>query len=202
MAVLRAPTTAARLRAGTLSRRFRDFAPHGHPDVCLHALRHTVATFLVTDGHLLQPSSASVTPKPAPPCASSATPCLCMTTADCLTRYRRPVSRRFVAGQRQVADEDERPLLPMSDAASVATSGVEPCDDADRVPPRGPAGWPGPARGARAHQRAASTRRCRGRCAACRRPFRRRWRSASPQALVVNHLLQPTDGGSAWRVHG
>ena len=44
-----------RLRASTLSHWFRAFVlKHGHPGVCLHALRHTVATTLVADGHLLQ----------------------------------------------------------------------------------------------------------------------------------------------------
>lgn len=44
-----------RLRASTLSHWFRDFVrQHGHAGVCLHALRHTVATTLVADGHLLQ----------------------------------------------------------------------------------------------------------------------------------------------------
>lgn len=44
-----------RLRAGTLSHWFRDFVrDHGHDGVCLHALRHTVATVLVADGHVLQ----------------------------------------------------------------------------------------------------------------------------------------------------
>lgn len=44
-----------RPRAGTLSHWFHNFVRrHGHDGVCLHALRHTVATVLVADGHLLQ----------------------------------------------------------------------------------------------------------------------------------------------------
>ena len=44
-----------RLRADRLGDWFREFVHgHGRPGVCLHALRHTVATVLVSDGHLLQ----------------------------------------------------------------------------------------------------------------------------------------------------
>lgn len=44
-----------RLRTDRMGHWFRTFVhAHGHPGVCLHALRHTVATVLVTDGHLLQ----------------------------------------------------------------------------------------------------------------------------------------------------
>ena len=44
-----------RLRTDLLGHWFRMFVyAHGHPGVCLHALRHTVATVLVSDGHLLQ----------------------------------------------------------------------------------------------------------------------------------------------------
>lgn len=43
-----------RLRCGTLGHWFHTFTvEHGHPDVCLHRLRHTVATVLVADGQLL-----------------------------------------------------------------------------------------------------------------------------------------------------
>ncbi len=44
-----------RLPAGTLGHWFAAFVRrHGHADVCLHRLRHTVATVLVADGLLLQ----------------------------------------------------------------------------------------------------------------------------------------------------
>lgn len=49
------PDHQTRLRAATLGHWFHDLAPrHGHPGVSLHGLRHTVATVLVADGHLLQ----------------------------------------------------------------------------------------------------------------------------------------------------
>ncbi len=45
----------SRLRTDRLGQWFRTFVhAHGHPGVCLHALRPTVATVLVADGHLLQ----------------------------------------------------------------------------------------------------------------------------------------------------
>lgn len=44
-----------RLRCSSLGHWFQTFVRrHGHPDVCLHRLRHTVATVLVADGQLLQ----------------------------------------------------------------------------------------------------------------------------------------------------
>lgn len=44
-----------RLRSETVGHWFASFVrEHGHPDVCLHRLRHTVATVLVADGQLLQ----------------------------------------------------------------------------------------------------------------------------------------------------
>jgi integrase len=44
-----------RLRCSTLGHWFQTFVRrHGHFDVCLHRLRHTVATVLVADGQLLQ----------------------------------------------------------------------------------------------------------------------------------------------------
>jgi uncharacterized protein (DUF433 family)/integrase len=44
-----------RARSDTLGHWFAAFTRrHGHPDVCLHRLRHTVATVLVADGQLLQ----------------------------------------------------------------------------------------------------------------------------------------------------
>lgn len=44
-----------RLRASSLGHWFAAFTRrHGHPDVCLHRLRHIVATVLVADGQLLQ----------------------------------------------------------------------------------------------------------------------------------------------------
>ena len=44
-----------RLRTETVGHWFANFVrAHGHPDVCLHRLRHTVATVLVADGQLLQ----------------------------------------------------------------------------------------------------------------------------------------------------
>lgn len=49
------PDHAMRLPAGTLGHWFATFVrQHGHSEVCLHRLRHTVATILVADGHLLQ----------------------------------------------------------------------------------------------------------------------------------------------------
>lgn len=49
------PDHTTRRRTDLMGHRFRSFVhAHGHPGVCLHALRHTVATVLVTDGHLLQ----------------------------------------------------------------------------------------------------------------------------------------------------
>jgi len=55
---------------------------HGHGDVCLHRLRHTVATVLVSQGQLLQANDDSATPKPAPPCGSTATPSRCTTSTS------------------------------------------------------------------------------------------------------------------------
>ena len=49
------PDHRQRLRSGTLGHWFTAFVRrHEHPDVCLHRLRHTVATVLVADGKLLQ----------------------------------------------------------------------------------------------------------------------------------------------------
>lgn len=46
---------ADRLRCSSLGHWFQTFVRrNGHPDVCLHRLRHTVATVLVADGQLLQ----------------------------------------------------------------------------------------------------------------------------------------------------
>ncbi|MBW3640294.1 MAG: tyrosine-type recombinase/integrase [Actinobacteria bacterium] len=49
------PEHGERLRCSTLGHWFQTFVRrHGHPDVCLHRLRHTVATALVADGQLMQ----------------------------------------------------------------------------------------------------------------------------------------------------
>ncbi|TAL22378.1 MAG: hypothetical protein EPN99_06090 [Frankiales bacterium] len=49
------PDHQQRLLSGTLGHWFTAFVRrHDHPDVCLHRLRHTVATVLVADGKLLQ----------------------------------------------------------------------------------------------------------------------------------------------------
>ncbi len=48
------PNHTTRLTCGTLGHWFADFVHrHGHPDVTLHRLRHTVATVLVRNGQLL-----------------------------------------------------------------------------------------------------------------------------------------------------
>ncbi len=50
-----APDHQQRLNAGTLGHWFTAFVRrHGNGDVCLHRLRHTVATVLVSQGQLLQ----------------------------------------------------------------------------------------------------------------------------------------------------
>jgi len=49
------PDHQQRLSTGALGHWFTAFARrHGYDDVCLHRLRHTVATVLVSEGHLLQ----------------------------------------------------------------------------------------------------------------------------------------------------
>lgn len=49
------PDHGERVRCSTLGHWFQTFVRrHGHRDVCLHRLRHTVATVLVADGQLLQ----------------------------------------------------------------------------------------------------------------------------------------------------
>ena len=49
------PDHSVRLSASALAHWFAAFTGrHNHPDVCLHHLRHTVATVLVTNGQLLQ----------------------------------------------------------------------------------------------------------------------------------------------------
>ena len=51
----RRPDHTTRMPCNVLADLFRAFARrHGHGDVTLHRLRHTVATVLVADGHLLQ----------------------------------------------------------------------------------------------------------------------------------------------------
>ena len=49
------PDHQERLRCSSLGHWFQTFVRrHEHPDVCLHRLRHTIATVLVADGQLLQ----------------------------------------------------------------------------------------------------------------------------------------------------
>lgn len=51
----RRPDHVDRMPCSVLAELFRDFARrHDHGEVTLHRLRHTVATVLVTEGHLLQ----------------------------------------------------------------------------------------------------------------------------------------------------
>jgi integrase len=67
-----------RLRCSTLGHWFHAFAvAHGHPDVCLHRLRHTVATVLVADGQLLQAQQRLGHAEASTTLGSTATPCRC-----------------------------------------------------------------------------------------------------------------------------
>lgn len=71
-----------------LGQRFEKLAhAAGHPDATLHRLRHTIGTYLVAQGKILQACARLRHRDSTPPCASTPTP-YPSTTKTSLTRWR------------------------------------------------------------------------------------------------------------------